>query len=55
VCFEVVKARADRLAVIHRHEDPLGPIEMPLSSLASGVPTQAVPSVCQLRSPTNTS
>jgi hypothetical protein len=46
-----LEARADRLAVIHRHADPLGPIEMPLSSLASGVPTQAVSSVCQLRGP----
>ena len=43
-----VDARADRPAVIHRHADPLGPIEMPLSSLASGSPTQAVSSVCQL-------
>ena len=47
--LEVVMARADRLAVIHRHVDPLGPIEMPLSSLASGTPTQAVSSVWQLR------
>ena len=45
-----VEARADRLAVIHRHADPLGPIEMPLSSLASGTPTQAVSSVWQLSS-----
>jgi hypothetical protein len=49
--LEVVEARADRLAVIHRHADPLGPIKMPLSSLASGVPTQAVSSVCQLLRP----
>lgn len=46
--LERVGARPDLLAVIHRHADPLGPIEMPLSSLASGSPTQAVSSVCQL-------
>jgi hypothetical protein len=36
---------ADLVAIIHRHVDPLGPIEMPLSSLASGSPTAAAPSV----------
>lgn len=36
---------ADEIAVIHRHTDPLGPIQMPLSSLASATPTQAGPSV----------
>lgn len=33
------------LAIIHHHDDPLGPIRMPLSSLASDTPTLAGPSV----------